>query len=214
MLVDTPYGGRQRKLLLQANRNGFFYVLERTSGEFLRATPFVHTLTLPAPEPVPAGARACPSMDGATNWMSTAFDPGNGLFYLMALEKCSVFSKSSAVWKAGESYYGGGAREVPGERPRQFLRAIDLQTGKIAWEIPQSGAAESWGGVLATASGLVFYCDDSGAFAAVDAATGAPLWNMQLNTEWKASPMTYTAKGTQYVAVAAGGNIVAFGLPQ
>jgi PQQ-dependent dehydrogenase (methanol/ethanol family) len=214
MLVDTPYGGRQRKLLLQANRNGFFYVLDRTSGEFLRATPFVHTLTLPAPEPVPAGARACPSMDGATNWMSTAFDPGNGLFYLMALEKCSVFSKSSAVWKAGESYYGGGAREVPGERPRQFLRAIDLQTGKIAWEIPQSGAAESWGGVLATASGLVFYCDDSGAFAAVDAATGAPLWNMQLNTEWKASPMTYTAKGTQYVAVAAGGNIVAFGLPQ
>lgn len=214
MLVDASYGGRQRKLLLQANRNGFFYVLDRTTGEFLRATPFVHGLTLPAPEPAPAGARACPSMDGATNWMSTAFDPGNGLFYLMALEKCSIFSKSSAVWKAGESYYGGGAREVPGERPRQYLRALDLQTGKIAWEIPQSGEAESWGGVLATASGLVFYCDDSGAFAAVDGATGAPLWNMQLNTEWKASPMTYTAKGTQYVAVAAGGNIVAFGLPQ
>jgi len=214
MLIDASYGGRERKLLLQANRNGFFYVLDRTTGEFLSKSPFVHAVTSPAPEPTPAGAQACPSMDGATNWMSTAFDPSQGLFYLMALEKCSIFSKSSAVWKAGESYYGGGARDVPGERPRQYLRALDLQTGKIAWEIPQSGEAESWGGVLATASGLLFYCDDSGAFAAVDSATGAPLWHMHLNTEWKASPMTYTAKGDQYVAVAAGGNIVAFGLPK
>jgi PQQ-dependent dehydrogenase (methanol/ethanol family) len=213
MVVDAPYGGRERKLLLQANRNGFFYVLDRTNGQFLDASPFVHALTLPASEPTPAGARACPSMDGATNWMSTAFDPGQGLFYLMALEKCSVFSKSSAVWKAGESYYGGGAREAPGEKPRQFLRALNLETGKIAWEIPQSGDAESWGGVLATASGLLFYCDDSGAFAAVEAGAGAPLWHMHLNTAWKASPMTYTAKGTQYVAVAAGANVVAFALP-
>ena len=213
MLVDARYRGRARKLLLQANRNGFFYVLDRTNGEFLGASPFVHGLTS-ASEPTPAGARACPSMDGATNWMSTAFDPGKRLFYLMALEKCSVFSKSSAVWKAGESYYGGGAREAPGDRPRQYLRALDLETGKIAWEIPQTREGESWGGVLATASGLLFYCDDSGAFAAVDAGTGAPLWHMQLNTEWKASPMTYTAKGTQYVAVAAGANVIAFGLPE
>jgi PQQ-dependent dehydrogenase (methanol/ethanol family) len=226
MLVDAPYGGRQRKLLLQGNRNGFFYVLDRTNGQFLGASPFVHALTwasgigkdgrpllVPDSEPAPAGVRACPSMDGATNWMSTAFDPGTRLFYLLALEKCNIFSKSPPVWKAGESYYGGGAREVPGETPRQYLRALDLETGKIAWEVPQSGAEESWGGVLATASGLLFYCDGSGAFAAVDAASGAPLWHMQLNTAWKASPMTYTAKGTQYVAVAAGGNVLAFGLP-
>jgi alcohol dehydrogenase (cytochrome c) len=153
-------------------------------------------------------------MDGATNWMSTAFDPAKRLFYLLALEKCTIFSKSSAVWKAGESYYGGGAREVPGEMPRQYLRALNLETGKIAWEIPQSGVEESWGGVLATASGVLFYCDNSGAFAAVDAVTGAPLWHMQLNTAWKASPMTYTAKGRQYVAVAAGGSVAAFGLPE
>jgi len=226
MLVDAPYLGRQRKLLLQGNRNGFFYVLDRTNGQFLGASPFVHALTwasgigndgrpmlVSGSEPTAAGARACPSMDGATNWMSTAFNPGKGLFYLMALEKCNIFSKSSAVWKAGESYYGGGARDVPGETPRQYLRALDLETGKIAWEIPQSSVEESWGGVLATASGLLFYCDNSGAFAAVDAGTGAPLWHMQLNAAWKTSPMTYTAKGSQYVAVAAGGNVVAFGLP-
>jgi PQQ-dependent dehydrogenase (methanol/ethanol family) len=211
LLVDADYGGRARKLLLQANRNGFFYVLDRTGGQLLAATPFVEGLT-PASEPTVAGARACPSMDGATNWMSTAFDPGKRLFYVMALEKCSIYSKSSAVWKAGESYYGGGARDVPGEKPRQYLRALDLATGKIAWEVPQSGEAESWGGVLATASGLLFYCDDSGAFAAVDAGTGAQLWHMQLNTQWKASPMTYLSRGRQYVAVAAGSSIVAFAL--
>jgi PQQ-dependent dehydrogenase (methanol/ethanol family) len=211
MLVDAPYAGRTRKLLLQGNRNGLFYVLDRTNGQFLGSSPFVHGLA--ASEPTVAGARACPSMDGATNWMSTAFDPRTGLFYLMALEKCSIFSKSSAVWKAGESYYGGGARDVSGETPRQYLRALDLANGKIAWEVPQTAEEESWGGVLATASGLLFYCDNSGAFAAVDSATGASLWHMQFNTEWKASPMTYTAKGTQYVAIAAGGNIVSFGLP-
>ncbi len=126
-------------------------------------------------------------MDGASNWMSTVFNPATGLFYLLALEKCNINSKSSAVWKAGESFYGGGAREVPGEKPRQYLRAMDLATGKIAWEIPQAGDGESWGGILGTSNGLLFYCDESGAFAAVDAATGAPLCaNMQFNVPWKA----------------------------
>jgi PQQ-dependent dehydrogenase (methanol/ethanol family) len=226
MLVDARYAGRERKLLLQGNRNGFFYVLDRTNGQFLGASAFVHSLTwasaigkdgrpvmLPGSEPTPAGSRTCPSMDGASNWMSTAFDPGTHLFYLLALEKCNIFSKTPPVWKAGESFYGGGARDVPGETPRQYLRALDLETGKIAWEIRQSGNEESWGGVLATATGLLFYCEESGAFAAVDSATGAPLWHMQLNTAWKASPMTYTAKGKQYVAVAGGANVIAFGLP-
>ena len=223
MLVDAPYGGRDRKLLLHGDRNGFFYILDRTNGEFLGASPFVHKLTwasgigkdgrpilLPGSEPTPAGARACPSMDGATNWMSTAFDASKRLFYLMALEKCNVFSRSEAVWKAGESLYGGGAREAAGEAPQQFLRAINIDTGKIVWEIPQSGEEESWGGILATKTGLLFYCDSTGAFAAVNAATGAPLWHIELNTPWKASPMTYTAQGKQYIAVAAGGNILAF----
>jgi len=226
MLVNAPYGGRQRKLLLQGNRNGFFYVLDRTNGQFLAASPFVHSLNwasgigadgrpvrLPGTEPTAAGTRSCPSMDGASNWMSTVFNPSTGMFYLMALEKCTINSKSSAVWKAGESFYGGGAREVPGETPRQYLRAMDLATGKIAWEILQAGEDESWGGILGTSTGLLFYCDESGAFAAVDAATGAPLWHMQLNVPWKASPMTYLAGGKQYIAVAGGNNIVAFGLP-
>ena len=127
MLVDADIGGRPRKLLAQANRNGFFYVLDRTDGTFLLAKPFVKKLTwasgigkdgrplyLPGAEPTLAGVKVCPSMDGASNWMSTAYNPATGLFYAMALEKCNVFSKSPAWWKQGDSFYGGGARQAPG----------------------------------------------------------------------------------------------------
>ena len=226
MLVDAPFHGHQRKLLLQANRNGFFYVLDRTNGQFLRATPFVEKLTWASSvgsdgrpvvnhdsDPTPQGAKACPSVEGATNWFSNAYNPATGLFYLMALEKCTIYSKSDSVWTAGESYYGGETRDVPGESGQKFLRAIDLETGKIAWEIPQTGRAGSWGGVLSTASGVVFFCEDSGAFAAADAKSGKLLWHFQTSQSWKASPMTYMAGGKQYVAVAAGTSVLAFALP-
>ena len=226
MLVDAPFQGRPRKLLLHANRNGFFYVLDRTNGQFLRATAFVQKqnwakgigsdgrpIVNHDADPTPQGSKACPAVDGATNWFSNAYNPATGLFYLMALEKCNIYTKSDAVWTAGESYYGGEVRDVPGERGQKFLRAIDLETGKFAWEIPQTGNAQSWGGVLSTAGGVVFFCEDSGAFAAVDARSGKLLWHFQTSDLWKASPMTYMASGKQYVAVAAGSHILAFSLP-
>jgi alcohol dehydrogenase (cytochrome c) len=226
MLVDAPFEGRPRKLLLHANRNGFFYVLDRTNGQFLRATPFVQKLNWAKgiasdgrpivnhdADPTPQGAKACPSVDGATNWFSNAYNPATGLFYLMALEKCNIYTKADAVWAAGESYYGGEVRDVPGEQAQKFLRAIDLQTGKIVWEIPQTGNGQSWGGVLSTAGGVIFFCEDSGAFAAADARSGKLLWHFQTSDLWKASPMTYMAGGKQYVAVAAGSHILAFSLP-
>jgi len=131
----------------------------------------------------------------------------------MSLDKCTIFTKSPPVWKAGESYYGGDTRNVPGEPGRKYLRALSIQTGKVAWEIPQTGPANSWGGVLSTDGGLVFYCEDSGAFAAADAKTGKHLWYFHTNQSWKASPMTYSVDGKQYVAVAAGNQILAFALP-
>jgi alcohol dehydrogenase (cytochrome c) len=226
MLVDAEFQGRPRKLLLHANRNGYFYVLDRTNGEFLRATPFVNKLTWaksighdgrpivnPDAIPTPQGTRACPAVDGATNWFSNAYNPATGFFYLMTLEKCNVYTKTEAVWTPGESFYGGDTRDTPGDGGQKFLRAIDLRTGKIAWEIPQTGEARSWGGVLSTAGGVVFFCEDSGAFAAADAKTGKLLWHFQTNELWKASPMTYLAGGKQYVAVAAGSNVFAFALP-
>jgi len=227
MLVDFNFRGAQRRLLLQGNRNGFFYVLDRTDGKFLAATPFVKKLTWAKKigpdgrpvlgegwQPTREGTEICPSMEGASNWMSTAYHSGTGLFYLMALEKCNVFNKNAEWWKQGQSFYGGSARPVATEVPRKFLRALDPQTGKIVWQYEQTGAGETWGGLLATAGGLVFFGDDDGSFGALDARSGKPLWHFPLGARWHASPMTYAVDGRQYVAVAANASIVAFALPQ
>jgi alcohol dehydrogenase (cytochrome c) len=228
MLVDAAFQGRNRKLLLQANRNGFFYVLDRETGEFLLGKPFVKTLTwasgltangrpivLPGSVPTPEGARVCPSVEGASNWMSTAYNPSTGLFYVIANESCAIFTKSDVWWKPGESFYGGGSRDVPGEKKERYLRAIDIQTGQVRWELPMVNPIPGgeWGGLMSTAGGLVFFCDDSGAFAAADATTGKPLWSFHTNQAWRASPMTYMVDGIQYLAVAAGSNVIAFALP-
>jgi alcohol dehydrogenase (cytochrome c) len=225
VLVDTMWNGQPRSLLLHANRNGFFYVLDRTNGKLLLAKPFVKKLTWaagidangrPVPtagkEPTAEGNVACPSLLGGTNWFSTSFSPATRLYYVQTLERCSVYTKSPQEWKAGIGFFGGTFGDTPGEEPRKILRAINIETGAIAWELPQTGAGDSWGGTLATAGGLVFYCDDSGAFAAADAVTGKALWRFPANQIWKASPMTYMFDGRQYVAVASGSNLIAFGL--
>ena len=225
LLVDAVFHGRKRHLLLQANRNGFFYVLDRATGQFLMGTPFVHKLTwargiarngrpevLPDSEPTLKGTRICPAPEGATNWMSPAWSPVTGLFYVQALEKCTIYFKGSSVWEKGKPFRDQMAHQIPGEPGKKYLRAIDIQTGRIVWEDPQIGPGTTWGGLLATAGGLIFFCDDGGAFAAADARTGKTLWHFQMSQPWHASPMTYTANGRQYVAVASGSTIIAFGL--
>jgi alcohol dehydrogenase (cytochrome c) len=101
-----------------------------------------------------------------------------------------MYTKSSAWWEPGKSFYGGGARHVPGEPGEKVPRAIDLQTGKIAWEVPQRAPGFGLAGVLTTGGGLVLFGDDSGAFAAVDAKTGKSLWHFHTNESWHSSPMT------------------------
>lgn len=226
LLVDAPWHGQPRKLLLHANRNGFFYIFDRTDGKLLLAKQFVNKLTwasgigpdgrpikLPNQEPDAKGVTVCPAQSGATNWFSPSFNPVTGLFYVQTMESCTVYTKRGVEWEAGRGYLGGAGRMPPGEKAQKILRAIDIQTGRSSWESPQVGQGFSWGGTLATATGLVFFGEDSGAFAAADAKTGATLWSFQTNQLWKASPMTYSFDGKQYVAVAAGPNIIAFGLP-
>ncbi len=227
VLVDATWDGQPRKLLLHANRNGFFYVLDRTTGKMLVAQPFVKKLTwasgigkdgrpvlLPAQVPSPDGTKVCPAVEGATNWYSTAFNPTTGLYYVQSLEKCTMFHQAPDTWQAGRSYYGGSTKSVPDERGQKVLRAIDIQSGKIAWELPQTGNGSSWGGTLATSTGLVFFGEDSGALMAVDATNGKPLWQFQTNNLWKASPMTYVFDGHQHIAIASGPNIISFALVQ
>ena len=226
MLLDADFHGSPRKLLVQANRNGFFYVLDRLTGKVLLAEPFVKKLTwargigpdgrpirLPGDEPTRRGARVCPSVGGAANWPATAFNPAAGLFYVMASESCNIYTKSEEQWQAGQSFYGGGTHRSPDDVSGQFLRAIDLQTGKVVWDLPQLGEARTTSGVMATSGGLVFYGDSSGAFVAVDAKSGERLWHFNTGQPWKASPMTYMIDGSQYIGVAAGSIIMTFGLP-
>ncbi len=225
VLVDATWQGRPRKLLLQANRNGYFYVLDRVTGEYLSGTPFIKNITwasgltkegrpivVPNMEPTPEGRRVCPSLEGASNWYSASFSPRTGLFYVQTNDKCGIFTRVDQAWEAGKGFMGGTFAAAP-EPARRVLRAIDIQTGKVTWELPQLGNVDSWGGVLATASDLVFFGDDSGAFAAADAKSGKRMWSFQTSQVWKASPMTYMFDNRQMLAIASGPNIIAFGLP-
>ena len=225
VLVDATWKGQPRKLLLQANRNGYFYVLDRITGEFLSGTSYVKNITwasgltkegrpivVPNMEPTREGRRVCPSLEGASNWYSASFSPRTGLFYVQTNDKCGLFTRVDQTWESGKSFMGGTFAAAP-EPAQRVLRAIDIQTGKVAWELPQFGNVDSWGGVLATASDLVFFADDSGAFAAADAKSGKRIWSFQTSQVWKASPMTYVFDNRQMLAIASGPNILAFGLP-
>jgi alcohol dehydrogenase (cytochrome c) len=226
VLIDANWQGQPRKLMLHADRNGFFYVFDRTDGKLLLARQFLKNVTwasgigadgrpikLPNQEPAAGGTKVCPSQDGATNWFSPSYNPATGLYYFQTFEKCSVYQKSDGgEWEAGKSYLGGSQRTSPDPKPVRVLKALDIRTGTIVWELPQPGPAQSWGGTLATATGLVIFGEEGGALMAADAATGKPLWSFQTNHTWKASPMTYSFDGKQYIGVAAGSNILAFGI--
>jgi PQQ-dependent dehydrogenase (methanol/ethanol family) len=207
VLLDTKFQGQERKLLLHADKNGFFYVLDRTSGQLLHSRNFVKTTWASAigpdgrPELLPESGLVCP--DYGTNWNATAFSPLTHLYYLMAREKCEV-KLSAGNWKAG--------RPQPGQK---YLRALDIETGKVVWEVPQIGPIEGKreAGVLATAGGILVYGDPTGDVVAVDQRNGAPLWHFPTNGENKASPMTYMVDGRQFIALAVGPNILCFGLP-
>ncbi len=225
VLVDAAWRGQPRKLLLQANRNGFLYVLDRIDGKMLMATPMVKKLTWakeiapdgrpvmnPNQVPTPEGALICPAVEGAANFFSTSYNPATQLFYVNTLERCAVYTKrSGATWQAGRGYQGGGGRRDPNDKPQKILRAFNIETGQAAWEIPQDGAGETWTGTLSTAGGLVFFGDDGGALAAADASTGQRLWSYPFTESLHTSPMTYLFDNKQYVAMIVGSVVYAFG---
>jgi len=225
VLLDAIYKGKPRKLLVQANRNGFIYVLDRATGEFLSALPFVTKLTwaksidehgrpvLTGLQPTPQGTKVCPSMIGATNWYAPSYNPDTHLFYFMALEDCSVYSRKPQTFSEGRAYYATGASRPRGEHKEKILLAWNLDSGNFEWRYPQSGDGESAAGTMTTAGGLVFFGDDSESFEAVDARTGKQLWHFTTGQRMHASPMSYAVQGKQYVAIASGMDIFSFALP-
>jgi alcohol dehydrogenase (cytochrome c) len=225
ILIDAVYQGEARKLLVEANRNGYIYVLDRTDGKFLSATRFVEKLNWAkgidsqgrpvrtGVEPTADGTRICPGFAGATNWFAPSYSESTRLVYFMALEACENFFFKPQPFQEGQGYYSTGAKRIPSEGSQKVLVAFSLETGSIAWKYPQAGGGRSSAGTMATAGGLVFFGDDGGSFEAVDAQNGKALWHFNTGQDISASPMSYAVGGKQYVAIAAGSDVFSFALP-
>jgi alcohol dehydrogenase (cytochrome c) len=220
VLADLTIGGQARKVVMMANRNGFFYVLDRATGKLLLAKPFgeqtwarevgVDGRPIVLNE---TGAEECiPDSHGSTNFMPPSYDPDRGLFFVTVRETCAAYFPIKQEIKPGFSSTSGGVRRMS-ENTYGALRAIDPKTGERKWEFRYP--TPTLAGVMSTASGLVFAGDNEGNFTAFDARTGKPLWHYPTGSSiWGAAPMTYMFDGRQYVLIASGNTLVAFGLSQ
>jgi alcohol dehydrogenase (cytochrome c) len=226
VLIDAPYEGKMRKLLAQADRNGFYYVLDRTNGKFLHGSMFVHQLNwatgltpegrpirVPGVEPSLLGTKVCPSSLGATNWMSPSYDPQTGLFYVVSIEGCGIATKSTEQFRPGGfQYRATGDVLIHDDSWKVYVRALDMPTGKLIWEQERIGNDFWGGGVMSTAGGLLFSGEWNGQFVAMDAKTGKILWHFNTGQHINAQPITYSVDGEEYVSLAAGGDVFSFGL--
>ena len=223
VLADLTLGGKPRKTLITANRNGFFYVLDRASGAFIQAKPYVTTtwasevdakgrpIELPNQRPTQAGTRTCPDLAGGSSFTSPSFDPARRLFFVSARETCQVFVSYPPPenYQLGSMVMGGGTRNRGGTGA---LRAIDPVTLQRKWEVPYGGP--SYSGVLSTASGLVFAGDDAGTLMGVHADTGRVLWKHEMPGMFWGAPSTVLVDGRQLLLMTAGQTLTAFALPR
>jgi alcohol dehydrogenase (cytochrome c) len=220
MLVDMKIGGKNRKVLTQANRNGFFYVLDRATGELLAANPYVKVnwadrIDLKTGRPVLSEtdkkARAgedveiFPSVLGGKNWTPMSWNPATGLAYANTLNISWPYQLAKPEYKKGEWYLGVNFRGVnmPKDQPHGYLSAIDPMTGKSKWQMAWPGQP-SMAGTLSTAGNLVFTGAATGEFMAVDARNGKKLWEFQTGSGIIGLPVTWEHKGKQYVSVVSG----------
>ncbi len=224
MLVDTDFKGERRKLLIQANRNGFYYALDRTNGKFLAGKPFVkvtwakgldangHPIVLPNTDPTPEGNYTCPDAAGGANWAAPSYSPQTNLYYVSVREACAIYTSKSKEPVAGQPYTGSGQQEDPAVASPGAIRALDPATGDLKWEFKlQIGNVSA--GVLGTAGGVVFAAAADGYLIVLDAKTGRELWHYQTGAEIRNSPIAYSVDGKQYVAVAGDSTLYTFALP-
>ena len=225
ILADLTMDGEERKVMMWANRNAFYYTLDRVTGEFLVGTPFAkqtwavgldsngRPIRVPDTSPTPEGTLVSPPVVGGTNWFSPAYSPSTELFYVQAYDGEDIFYKRDEDYVEGDRYTGGGFQQpLPAENYVSAVRAIDPRNGDIRWEYeiqPRSTA-----GMLATAGDLVFSGSVDGYFYALDARTGAELWHVAVGAMVHSAPMSYAVDGRQHVTIAAGNVVFTFGLPE
>ena len=227
VLLDSTIEGRPRKLVVVPSRNGFYYVLDRQTGEFLLAKPFVkqtwakeidkkgRPVLNPGQEPTPEGNESIwPGVDGGHNWMSPSYNPETKLLYFNAREERRRFFKTDAPeFRPGENYFGGGGGGGARFRPEESwgrLIAMAPETGEIRWD--HRILSPPWAGVLSTAGNLVFSATPSGNFYALDAGTGKELWRFNGGDRVYASPITFLSRGKQMITIPIGDVLIAFGL--
>ena len=221
VLVDADVAGAPRKLVVMANRNGFFYLLDRATGAFISGTPYAkqtwasgldekgRPILIPDMDPSEKGTLVYPSLQGSTNWSSPALSPATGMLYVPVREMGSIYFKSGVEYKPG-TYYTGGSEKRLDEESWGAVRAIDVKTGKRVWDFKLP--SPPWAGVMATAGGLVFGGSNEGNFYALDATSGTPLWQFQTGGAIRSGPMSYLANGKQYVAISGGHALFVFAL--
>ena len=225
VLGDLTIDGRPRKVVMFANRNGFFYTIDRDTGKVIVAKPFVETtwakeigangrpVLLPGNLPDEEGSKTCPDLGGGTNFMSPSYDPALKLFFVTARETCAVYYAFDQKFKPGEQYEAGGTIRPKDQKNFGALRAIDPTTGRIKWEFRYTSVSSS--GVLSTASGVVFAGDGDGNVMAFDSRTGKNLWHYQLGSALRSTAgTTYMLDGRQYLLVPSGSMLTAFALPR
>jgi alcohol dehydrogenase (cytochrome c) len=225
VIVDRPHAAAPHQLLW-ANRNGFFYVLNRETGEFLLGTPFVHQtwaerldekgrpVRRPSAAPTPRGTVLYPGVSGGTHWWPPSYEPDLDLLIVPALEHGGAFfSNPQDTPKEGEQYLGGVTSDVPGLVQHWAVLALSPKDGSVVWEHrgPSTLQEIHSAGLMSTHGGLVFASNDQ-LFYALDAHDGKLLWSFPTGARIAAAPVTYTAQGTQYVLIAAGHSIIAFAL--
>ena len=221
VLIDGEIGGTPRRLIAQAARNGWFFVLDRATGRNIVSTEYVKTnwtlgldgkgqpIPNPAKEPQPDGALVSPNQGGGQNWPPPSFSPQTGLFYANATRAFSVYYLYEDEDDEKPQGWGGNDR---GGWSEAMLQAIDYRTGRIAWSHKWTGSGAVRSGLLTTAGNLLFAGDAQANFVAFDATRGVPLWRAGLHTSISNGPITYELDGTQYVAVAAADSVYVFAL--
>lgn len=224
ILVDRIWQGQPRKLMIQANRNGFFYVLDRTNGKLLHAAPYVHQTWnagfdadgrpkfAPKAGATPEGNEVFPSLVGGTNWQAPSYDSSLNWLFLVFAESGNRYVRSDMAYEPGKGYWGG--RTLPaGENNYAGIRALDAATGAKKWEFKVSQGSLA-AGVMATAGGVVFAGTREGNFVALDSRTGKLLWRFQTGGTIASAPISYAVDGKQFIALAAGGVLYSFALPE